>query len=47
MLLYTCGIGFILPQTMLGAMQPFPERAGAANEVSSKTRKKKYRMPGY
>lgn len=37
MLLYTCGIGFILPQTMLGAMQPFPDRAGAASSLQGVT----------
>ncbi|WP_293860168.1 multidrug effflux MFS transporter [uncultured Alsobacter sp.] len=37
MMLYTCGIGFILPQTMLGAMQPFPERAGAASSLQGVT----------
>lgn len=37
MLIYTCGIGFILPQTMLGAMQPFPDRAGAASSLQGVT----------
>ena len=37
MLLYTCGIGFTLPQTMLGAMQPFPDRAGAASSLQGVT----------
>ncbi len=31
MALYTCGIGFTLPQSMAGAMGPFPDRAGAAS----------------
>lgn len=31
MALYTCGVGFTMPQSMAGAMGPFPERAGAAS----------------
>jgi DHA1 family bicyclomycin/chloramphenicol resistance-like MFS transporter len=31
MTLYTCGVGMTMPQSMAGAMQPFPERAGAAS----------------
>ncbi len=31
MAVYTCGVGFTMPQSMAGAMSPFPDRAGAAS----------------
>lgn len=33
MMLYSCGVGFTLPQSMAGAMMPFPDRAGAASSL--------------
>jgi len=33
MAFYTCGVGFIMPQSMAGAMQPFSDRAGAASSL--------------
>ena len=29
----SCGVGFTLPQSMAGAMMPFPDRAGAASSL--------------
>lgn len=31
MALYTCGVGLVMPQSMAGAMQPFPQKAGTAS----------------
>jgi DHA1 family bicyclomycin/chloramphenicol resistance-like MFS transporter len=31
MAVYTCGVGLTMPQSMAGAMGPFPDRAGAAS----------------
>jgi DHA1 family bicyclomycin/chloramphenicol resistance-like MFS transporter len=31
MVLYTCGVGLVMPQSLAMAMQPFPDRAGAAS----------------
>jgi MFS transporter, DHA1 family, multidrug resistance protein len=33
MALYSFGVGFTLPQSMAGAMMPFPDRAGAASSL--------------
>jgi DHA1 family bicyclomycin/chloramphenicol resistance-like MFS transporter len=33
MALYLCGLGLALPQSMAGALTPFPERAGAASSL--------------
>jgi len=33
MALYAAGVGLVQPQTMALAMQPFPERAGAASSL--------------
>jgi len=33
MMFYSCGVGFTLPQSMAGAMMPFPDRAGAASSL--------------
>jgi DHA1 family bicyclomycin/chloramphenicol resistance-like MFS transporter len=33
MTLYTAGVGLVMPQSMAGAMSPFPERAGAASSL--------------
>jgi len=33
MALYLCGLGLAMPQSMAGALTPFPERAGAASSV--------------
>ena len=33
MVLYSAGVGFSLPQSMAGAMMPFPERAGAVSSL--------------
>jgi DHA1 family bicyclomycin/chloramphenicol resistance-like MFS transporter len=33
MAFYTCGVGFIMPQSMAGAMSPFSDRAGAASSL--------------
>ena len=33
MTLYTMGVGLVMPQSMAGAMTPFPERAGAASSL--------------
>ncbi len=33
MALYLAGLGFVLPQSIAGAMTPFPERAGAASAL--------------
>jgi len=33
MTLYTMGLGLVMPQSMAGAMTPFPERAGAASSL--------------
>jgi DHA1 family bicyclomycin/chloramphenicol resistance-like MFS transporter len=33
MVLYAAGVGFSLPQSMAGAMMPFPERAGAVSSL--------------
>jgi len=33
MMLYTLGVGLVMPQSMAGAMSPFPERAGAASSM--------------
>ena len=33
MAFYTGGVGFIMPQSMAGAMQPFSDRAGAASSL--------------
>ena len=30
MAIYLAGLGMVLPQSIAGAMTPFPERAGAA-----------------
>ena len=30
---YLCGLGMVLPQSIAGAMTPFPERAGAASSL--------------
>lgn len=35
MLVYTMGQGFTFPQSMAGAMMPFPERAGSASSLLS------------
>ena len=35
MMLYTMGQGFTFPQSMAGAMMPFPERAGSASSLLS------------
>jgi DHA1 family bicyclomycin/chloramphenicol resistance-like MFS transporter len=32
-MVYFLGIGFLLPNTQAAAMQPFPERAGAASSL--------------
>ena len=31
--IYLCGLGMVLPQSIAGAMTPFPERAGAASSL--------------
>jgi DHA1 family bicyclomycin/chloramphenicol resistance-like MFS transporter len=31
--IYLAGLGMVLPQSIAGAMTPFPERAGAASSV--------------
>ncbi len=31
--IYFCGVGLVLPQSMAGALTPFPERAGAASSL--------------
>jgi MFS transporter, DHA1 family, multidrug resistance protein len=33
MTIYLAGMGFVLPQTMAGALTPFPDRAGTASSV--------------
>jgi DHA1 family bicyclomycin/chloramphenicol resistance-like MFS transporter len=33
MSLYLCGLGLAMPQSMAGALMPFPERAGAASSL--------------
>ena len=33
MALYLAGLGMLLPQSIAGAMTPFPERAGAASAL--------------
>src|SRR5262249_6359608 len=33
MMVYACGMGLVQPQTIAGAMMPFPERAGTASSV--------------
>jgi DHA1 family bicyclomycin/chloramphenicol resistance-like MFS transporter len=33
MSLYLCGLGLALPQSMAGALTPFPGRAGAASSL--------------
>jgi DHA1 family bicyclomycin/chloramphenicol resistance-like MFS transporter len=33
MTIYIAGMGFVLPQTMAGALTPFPDRAGTASSV--------------
>ena len=33
MMLYTLGVGLVMPQSSAGAMSPFPERAGAASSM--------------
>jgi DHA1 family bicyclomycin/chloramphenicol resistance-like MFS transporter len=33
MMLYLCGVGLVLPQAIASAMQPFPDRAGAASSL--------------
>jgi MFS transporter, DHA1 family, multidrug resistance protein len=33
MALYLCGLGLAMPQSMAGALTPFPERAGAASSL--------------
>lgn len=33
MTVYLCGLGMVLPQSVAGAMTPFPERAGAASSL--------------
>jgi DHA1 family bicyclomycin/chloramphenicol resistance-like MFS transporter len=33
MALYAAGVGLTMPQSMAGAMGPFPERAGAASSL--------------
>lgn len=33
MVIYSAGVGFSLPQSMAGAMMPFPERAGAVSSL--------------
>ncbi len=33
MALYLCGLGLAMPQSMAGALMPFPERAGAASSL--------------
>ena len=33
MVVYMAGVGLALPQSMAGALTPFPERAGAASSV--------------
>jgi DHA1 family bicyclomycin/chloramphenicol resistance-like MFS transporter len=33
MTIYLAGMGFVLPQTMAGAMTPFPDRAGTASSL--------------
>ena len=33
MALYLAGLGMVLPQSIAGAMTPFPERAGAASAL--------------
>ena len=34
MLVYTCGLGLVMPQAMASSMAPFPERAGAAASLA-------------
>ena len=31
--LYLCGLGLAMPQSMAGALAPFPDRAGAASSL--------------
>ena len=33
MMIYTMGVGLVMPQSMAGAMSPFPERAGTASSM--------------
>jgi DHA1 family bicyclomycin/chloramphenicol resistance-like MFS transporter len=33
MTIYLAGMGFVLPQTMAGALTPFPDRAGTASSL--------------
>jgi len=33
MAVYLCGLGLAMPQSMAGALTPFPERAGAASSL--------------
>jgi DHA1 family bicyclomycin/chloramphenicol resistance-like MFS transporter len=33
MAIYLCGVGLALPQTQIGAMTPFPDKAGAASSL--------------
>ena len=33
MMIYTLGVGLVMPQSMAGAMSPFPDRAGAASSM--------------
>jgi DHA1 family bicyclomycin/chloramphenicol resistance-like MFS transporter len=34
MALYLCGVGLVMPQSMAGALTPFPRRAGAASSLA-------------
>ncbi|QCI69259.1 multidrug effflux MFS transporter [Phreatobacter stygius] len=34
MAIYTCGFGLTMPQTLAGAMKPFPDKAGAASSLA-------------
>ena len=33
MMIYTLGVGLVMPQSMAGAMSPFPDRAGTASSM--------------
>ena len=33
MMIYTLGVGLVMPQSMAGAMSPFPQHAGAASSM--------------
>ena len=47
MIVYLIGIGFVMPQSMAGAMQPFPDRAGAASSLLGFTQMSFAAVAGY